>query len=113
MIALATAACTGVPALKGTLLLLAAVAIYNFAAKKSAVLGPLIMGLCRALSVLLGALALDLPPSPLLIALPPEATDAHPLLLKILTHADAMATHIPGGRSRCLPRPSSASTSCA
>ena len=49
-------------------LLALSILLYDFAAKKSAFLGPLVMGLCRSLDLLLGAGPVALAPAPLAAA---------------------------------------------
>jgi len=57
-LALAAAACVDGALLIPTFVLLAAILFYNLLAKKSALIAPAAMGLCRGLSVLIGAAAI-------------------------------------------------------
>ncbi len=58
IIALAAAASVSVPLLVLTALLIAEILWYNFVAKKSPLFAPFVMGLCRGISVLVGATAM-------------------------------------------------------
>jgi 4-hydroxybenzoate polyprenyltransferase len=60
--ALAAAACVSIPLLMLTGLLLAEILWYNLMAKKNALFAPAAMGLCRGISVLVGAAAMGPPP---------------------------------------------------
>ena len=62
-IALAAAACVSSALFILTVVLIAEVLWYNLQAKKSALIGPVAMGICRGISVLVGATAI-LPPPP-------------------------------------------------
>jgi 4-hydroxybenzoate polyprenyltransferase len=72
VIALAAAAIAGQPVLILTLLLLAEILWYNLLAKKSAFFAPIAMGLCRGISVMVGAAAV--------IPLRPSALNVQPFL---------------------------------
>jgi 4-hydroxybenzoate polyprenyltransferase len=61
LIALAAAATVSIVLVALTALLLAEILWYNLLAKKSALLGPLAMGLCRGISVMLGVVAILIP----------------------------------------------------
>jgi len=91
----------GRPAFFVGLALLAIVAIYNLWSKKIAVLGPVNMGLCRGLSLLLGAsaaLPTTLPTLPLL------ATASLTLYIALVTNLARIETHAdPPKLPRALP----------
>lgn len=68
VIALAAAALVNTALLILTGLLLGEILWYNLLAKKSALIGPIAMGLCRGLSLLAGAAAIATPPATALAA---------------------------------------------
>jgi 4-hydroxybenzoate polyprenyltransferase len=77
-IALVSAAFVNTPVLILALLLLAEILWYNLLAKKNAFLAPIAMGLCRGISVLVGAAA-TIPLQPLAFGVQPFAFGVQPL----------------------------------